>query len=151
VLKARALMPDAAIGADVMIGFPGESELDFAETYALVEQLPFTYLHVFTYSSRPGTPSASMPNPVAGPVMRERNRLLRELAAAKKAEFARSFVGGAVEAITLSVYEDGYTEALTDNYLKLRVAGQHAANQMITARVESATADGLVGSVVSRQ
>jgi threonylcarbamoyladenosine tRNA methylthiotransferase MtaB len=77
--------------------------------------------------------------------MRERNRLLRELAAEKKLAFMQSFVGGTVEAITLNVCQHGYTEALTENYLKLRLAGRHAANQLITARVESATADGLVG------
>ena len=57
-------MPEAAIGADVMVGFPGETDDDFEQTRALIESLPFTYLHVFTYSSRPGTPSAAMPSQV---------------------------------------------------------------------------------------
>jgi threonylcarbamoyladenosine tRNA methylthiotransferase MtaB len=147
IRKIRAAMPAAAIGADVMVGFPGETELDFDETRLMIEQLPFTYLHVFTYSSRPGTPSAVMEEQVPVPLARERNRILRELAAEKKLAFMQSFVGGTVEAITLSVYEDGFTEALTDNYLKLRILGRHPANQMITARVESATAEGLAGSI----
>ena len=58
ILKARALMPDRAVGADVMTGFPGETEQEFEETRAFIESLPFTYLHVFTYSARPGTPAA---------------------------------------------------------------------------------------------
>ena len=59
IRKARAAMPDAAIGADVMVGFPGETEPEFEESRAFIESLPFTYLHVFTYSERPGTPAAA--------------------------------------------------------------------------------------------
>ena len=91
--KIRAAMPTAAIGADVMVGFPGETEADFEATRRMIEDLPFTYLHVFTYSSRPGTPAAAMPNQVPVHVARERNRILRELAATKKQAFMRSFRG----------------------------------------------------------
>ena len=101
--QIRAALPTAAIGADVMVGFPGESETDFAETQGMIEDLPFTYLHVFTYSSRPGTPSATMGNQVPVHIARERNRILRDLAAEKKLEFMRSFVGKTVEAITLNL------------------------------------------------
>ena len=127
-----AAMPDAAIGADVMVGFPGESDDDFEQTRALIERLPFTYLHVFTYSSRPGTPSAEMPDQVPVQVARERNRVLRELIARKKREFMESFVGREVEAITLTHFDGEYTEALTDNYLKLRMRrapGSESADQ----------------------
>ena len=91
--RIRRAMPDAAIGADVMVGFPGETDDDFEQTRALIERLPFTYLHVFTYSSRPGTPSAEMPDQVPVHIARERNRVLRELAAQKKRAFMQSFVG----------------------------------------------------------
>ena len=114
-------MPDAAIGADVMVGFPGETDDDFEQTRALHRALPFTYLHVFTYSSRPGTPSAAMPDQVPVQVARERNRVLRELVAQKKRAFMQSFVGREVEAITLTHFDGEFTEALTDNYLKLQV------------------------------
>ena len=67
ILKARGLMPDAAIGADVMAGFPGETDAEFEENRAFIERLPFTYLHVFTYSERPGTAAAAMPDPVPMP------------------------------------------------------------------------------------
>jgi threonylcarbamoyladenosine tRNA methylthiotransferase MtaB len=97
----RAAMPDAAIGADVMAGFPGETDAEFEETRRMVEELPFTYLHVFTFSARPGTPAATMPNQVPLRVARERNRTLRDLAAGKKGEFMRSFIGRELEAITL--------------------------------------------------
>ena len=129
--RIRRAMPDAAIGADVMVGFPGESDDDFEQTRALIERLPFTYLHVFTYSSRPGTPSAAMPDQVPVQVARERNRVLRELVAQKKRAFMESFVGRELEAITLTHFDGEYTEALTDNYLKLRVRGRQHASQPV--------------------
>lgn len=145
--KIRLAMPTAAIGADVMVGFPGESDLDFEETRALIEQSPFTYLHVFTYSGRPGTPSYTMPSQVPVHVAKERNRILRELAAEKKLRFMQSFVGKNLSAITLSVQENGCTEALTENYLKLWLRGSHRENQIVEPLVESAGADGLIGSI----
>ena len=136
--RIRRAMPDAAIGADVMVGFPGESDEDFEHTRALIERLPFTYLHVFTYSSRPGTPSAAMPDQVPVQLARERNRVLRQLAARKKQAFMESFVGREVEAITLTQFDGKSTEALTDNYLKLRVRGKHQANQQMHVAIDAA-------------
>ena len=136
--RVRCAMPDAAIGADVMVGFPGESDQDFEQTRAFIERLPFTYLHVFTYSSRPGTPSATLPDQVPTPTARERNRILRELVAAKKHAFMQSFVGRNLEAITLPLVKGRFTEALTDNYLKLWIEGVHAANSILQVRIASA-------------
>src|SRR5437868_10787055 len=119
--KIRAATPTAAIGADVMVGFPGETEAEFEETRRVIEDLPFTYLHVFTYSARPGTPAAAMPNQVPVHVARERNRVLRELAAEKNRAFRESFIGRSLEVITLQAGGDGWTEALSDNFLKVRV------------------------------
>jgi threonylcarbamoyladenosine tRNA methylthiotransferase MtaB len=138
--KLRAAMPTAAIGADVMVGFPGESESEFAETLQMIEELPFTYLHVFTYSARPGTPGAEMPNQIPVRVARERNRILRELGERKKLSFMQGFIGRTVEAITLARDSENavrqiFTEALTDNYLKLRLSGHHEPNQWIEAQV----------------
>jgi threonylcarbamoyladenosine tRNA methylthiotransferase MtaB len=146
--KARAAMPGAAIGADVMVGFPGESDELFEESRAFIEFLPFTYLHVFTFSARPGTPAATMPNQVPVQVARERNRVLRELAAKKNLAFRRSFVGHSVNAITLHASDGVHTEALTENYLKLQLKGQHTANQWVRARVDAMTQEGLTGSLV---
>jgi threonylcarbamoyladenosine tRNA methylthiotransferase MtaB len=142
--KIRAALPTAAIGADVMVGFPGESEADFEETRRFIETLPFTYLHVFTYSLRPGTPAASLRGQIPVQVARERNRILRELAARKKLAFMRTFVGKIVDAITLNVSDGSTTEALTDNYLKLRLEGRHKANQWLKAQVERVEADVLI-------
>jgi threonylcarbamoyladenosine tRNA methylthiotransferase MtaB len=134
-------MPVAAIGADVMTGFPGETDFEFEETRRMIEDLPFTYLHVFTYSARPGTPAATMRDQVPVQIARERNHILREMAAKKKLAFMRSFVGRTLEAISLNVAcEDSsgtWTEALTDNYLKLRLRGKHEPNRWINARVEA--------------
>jgi len=137
--KIRSAMPTAAIGADVMVGFPGETEAEFEETHRMVKDLPFTYLHVFTFSARPGTPAASMPDQVPIKIARERNHILRDLAAQKKTEFMRTFIGQQIDAITLStVSQDStgnWTEALTDNYLKLKLAGSQTANHWIKAEV----------------
>lgn len=147
--KIRAAMPTAAIGADVMVGFPGETDAEFESTRKMVEELPFTYLHVFTYSARPGTPAAVMPKQVPVHVARERNRVLRELASEKKLAFMRSFVGKTLEAITLNVIGSDahgeFTEALTDNYLKLRLWGPHEANSWRTVTVQNAISGSLVG------
>ena len=148
VRRIREAIPEAAIGADVMVGFPGESEHEFAETRAMVEELPFTYLHVFTYSSRPGTPAADMARQIAPGMARQRNRLLRELAVGKKRQFMESFVGRELPAITLSGQGTDRTDALTDNYLKLRLRGHHEPNQWVKARIEAADGDSLAGSLV---
>ena len=144
----RHAMPDAAIGADVMVGFPGETDDDFEQTRALIERLPFTYLHVFTYSSRPGTPSSEMPDQVPVHIARERNRVLRGLAAVKKHDFMRSFIGRDLEAITLTHFDGHATEALSDNFLKLRLTGCHSGNQLVSVRVEDLCYDGLAGNII---
>ena len=147
IRKIRRAMPTAAIGADVMVGFPGETDADFEENRRFIASLPFTYLHVFTYSARPGTPSAKMPERVLNTVKRERNRILRELAAEKKRVFMEGFVGKTLSTITLNLYDGDYTETLSDNYLKLMLRGRHGANQMVEARVESLRNDHLIGAV----
>ena len=144
IRKIRAAMPEAAIGADVMTGFPGETDELFEENRSFIERLPFTYLHVFTYSSRPGTPSAAMPDQVPVHVARERNRVLRELAAEKNLAFRRSFLGRTLEVITLQTGDGEWTEALSDNYLKVRVQGRHAANQILRAEVTEVSDEELV-------
>ena len=115
----------------------------------MIEDLPFTYLHVFTYSARPGTPAAEMPDQVPVHVARERNRILRELAAEKKLAFMRGFVGKELEAITLNVVGNGatgeFTEALTDNYLKLRLRGRHEPNRWLLTQVEDVVDGALMG------
>lgn len=136
IRKARDWMPDAAIGADVMTGFPGETDAEFEETRAFIENLPFTYLHVFTYSERPGTPAAAA-DQVPMEIRRERNRILRELAAQKNLEFRRRMLGRTLSVVTLT---DG---ALSDNFLKVELAPARAANQLIDVTIGSLSGTGL--------
>ncbi|MBZ5489626.1 MAG: tRNA (N(6)-L-threonylcarbamoyladenosine(37)-C(2))-methylthiotransferase MtaB [Acidobacteriia bacterium] len=143
IRKIHEAMPQAAIGADVMVGFPGETDELFEESRSFIDHLPFTYLHVFTYSSRPGTPSAAMPDQVPVHVARERNRILRELAAEKNRAFRQSFVGQTLEVITLQAGSDGWTEALSDNFLKVRIAGRHRANEILQIEIIAAGDDDL--------
>jgi threonylcarbamoyladenosine tRNA methylthiotransferase MtaB len=144
IRKIHEAMPHAAIGADVMVGFPGETDELFEESRSFIEHLPFTYLHVFTYSPRPGTPSAAMPDQVPVQVARERNRVLRNLAAGKNRVFRRKFVGKTLEVITLQTGNDEWTEALSDNFLKVRLAGRHEANQILTAEIAEVRDEELV-------
>ncbi len=155
--KIHAAMPDAAIGADVMVGFPGESDAEFECTRRLIEELPFTYLHVFTYSARPGTAAALMRNQVPVHVARERNKILRDLAREKKRAFMLRFVGKTIQAITLasrvSDSADGvrlatFTGALTDNYQKLFVKGRHAPNQWLAVRIDQVQDEAFIGELV---
>ena len=139
VETARAWMPDAAIGADVMAGFPGETDAEFEESRRFIEAMPFTYLHVFTYSERPGTPAGTYPGAVPVRVRKERNAVLRELAAAKNVAFRQRFVGRKVSAVTL----EGGLSALSTNYLKVELARPRPANHLVSVRIGGLTAAGL--------
>jgi threonylcarbamoyladenosine tRNA methylthiotransferase MtaB len=145
VVKARQWMPGAAIGADVMVGFPGESDEEFEENRQFIESLPFTYLHVFTYSERPGTPAATHPGAVPMPVRKERNRVLRELAASKNAAFRETMVGRALSAVTL--YEPG--AALSDNFLRIALDREPEPNRIVDVLVGGLTDTGLFGAVTT--
>ena len=123
VSLARAMMPSAAIGADVMVGFPGESEEEFAETRDFVERMPFTYLHVFSYSARDGTDAAELREQTPKATKKRRNRVLRELIARKNLEFRQGLVGERVAAVTLGPGPRG-TRALSDNFIDIELPGE---------------------------
>jgi len=137
ILNARALMPDCAVGADVMTGFPGESEQEFEESRAFVESLPFTYLHVFTYSARPGTPAADVAEQVPMEIRKYRTHVLRDLAQRKNLEFRKSMLGRTISAVTL---DNG---ALSENYLKVALVRPREANRIVDVTIGGLTADGL--------
>jgi threonylcarbamoyladenosine tRNA methylthiotransferase MtaB len=140
VLKAREWMPDAAIGADVMVGFPGETDSEFEDSRQFIESLPFTYLHVFTYSERPGTPAAEEAAQVPMRLRKERNRVLRDLASAKNLAFRESMVGRTLSAVTL--HETG--TALSGNYLKIELAAPpREANLLVDLRIGGVSGGGL--------
>ena len=129
----RQLMPDAAIGADVMTGFPGESETEFQETVRFIEEQPFTYLHIFSYSERPGTKATDLPDQVPVSLRRERTAILRELSSRKHLEFRRRMIGKKLWAVTLE--EPGM--ALSSNFLKIELSSLCEPNQMVNLQVGS--------------
>jgi threonylcarbamoyladenosine tRNA methylthiotransferase MtaB len=130
---ASGLLPDAAIGADVMTGFPGETDAEFDETLRFIEQQPFTYLHVFTYSERPGTRAAAHAHPVPAAVRHERTRLLRELSDRKNLAFRRRMMGRTLSAVTLQQKPF----ALTTNFLKVEMAFAREPNQIVELDIAS--------------
>jgi threonylcarbamoyladenosine tRNA methylthiotransferase MtaB len=142
----RERLPDAAIGADVIAGFPGETDAEHAETAALIERLPFSYLHVFSYSKRPGTQAAELADQVAAPVIKQRARQLRALSAAKSLEFGRSQAGRKLRVLTLRDERNSAetTPALSSNYLRVGVRGEFAANEWVEV-VISEREEGIVG------
>ncbi|HXE31159.1 MAG TPA: MiaB/RimO family radical SAM methylthiotransferase [Terriglobales bacterium] len=146
VLDLRRRAPLAAIGADVMVGFPDESESEFEETRSLVASLPFTYLHVFPFSPRPGTEAAAR---LASGEWREvppelaaaRARELRRLQAGKRAAHLLAMVGLRLDVITLHDTRAHGAWALSDNYLRVALPEAHAANRMVAVEI-TAAADG---------
>ena len=135
----RSLLPNAGIGADVVAGFPGETEEDHAATLAFIKALPFSYLHVFSYSRRPGTRAAELPGQVPVQTIKHRACELRALGESKSAAFRRSQFGRTLRVLTLHRDDrdarDGVTPALSSNYLSVRVPGAIDFNQWVDAVV----------------
>ena len=141
------------LGADVMVGFPGETEAEFEETAAFIRSLPFGYLHLFPFSPRPGTPGEALhaATPVAAVAVEERMAALRALAAEKMAAHRAAFIGHLLPAITLRtparVAAEGRTAALSENFLPIELEGALVANQMVEVRVRGLTAGGALAAV----
>jgi threonylcarbamoyladenosine tRNA methylthiotransferase MtaB len=137
----RDAMPQAAIGADVMVGFPGETDALFEESYRFIAQQPFTYLHLFPFSARPGTAAWALAQerPVRGEVVRERMARLRALIEPKQAAFRRRAGEGRLSVVTLKRGDAdrrrGVTSALSDNFLAIEIDGVFPANQMLWTAV----------------
>jgi threonylcarbamoyladenosine tRNA methylthiotransferase MtaB len=141
----RETMPDAAIGADVMVGFPGETDALFEESYQFIAQQPFTYLHLFPFSARPGTAAWTLAQerPVRGEAVRERMARLRALMDIKQTEFRQRAGTGRLSVVTLKATlkfgeqheRRGVTPALSDNFLAIEIDGVFPANQMLWADV----------------
>jgi threonylcarbamoyladenosine tRNA methylthiotransferase MtaB len=144
----RERLPNAAIGADVLTGFPGESEEDHAATLRFIEDRPFTYLHVFSYSSRPGTKAAGLANHVPGYVIKRRARELRSLADHKSAAFRQSQIGCALRVLTLhrgANDHPAHTPALSENYLSVMIPELLPHNHWLTVRATHADGKQLIG------
>src|SRR6266849_2345085 len=130
----RETLPHAAIGADVITGFPGETDADHAATMDFIRAHPFTYLHVFSYSARPGTKAAALPGHLPGHVVKQRARALRALGEQKAESFRASQLGRTLRVLTLrrdanSLLDE--TPALSANYLSVRLPGALPPNQFL--------------------
>jgi threonylcarbamoyladenosine tRNA methylthiotransferase MtaB len=116
----KKTMPDACIGADVIVGYPGETEADFLETYRFISKLPLSYLHVFTYSERPNTLAEQMEDPVPHQVRNQRSKMLRALSVKKRRAFYESQLGQTVEVLFEDENKEGYSTGFSQNYVKVR-------------------------------
>jgi threonylcarbamoyladenosine tRNA methylthiotransferase MtaB len=160
----REILPHAAIGADVIAGFPNESNEDHSATLAFIDSLPITYLHVFSFSKRPGTQAATLANEVPAGIIKTRARELRALGQKKSAAFHKEQIGSQLRVLTLrsgkedqsghgiapvderlSDQESGYTPSISGNYLRVRLRGRWPANQWINIRVPAIEENDLIG------
>jgi threonylcarbamoyladenosine tRNA methylthiotransferase MtaB len=146
-------VPGVCLGTDVIVGFPGETDADFEDTCALVEDAPLAYVHVFSFSGRDGTRAWSLPHPVPAQVIRERAHRLREISERKNLAFRRQFAGRELPALTLSVEEDrGESVVLTDNYIQARVSQLGAPpNRLVRARIDRVTPDSTFAELVGEE
>ncbi|MEN6401116.1 MAG: tRNA (N(6)-L-threonylcarbamoyladenosine(37)-C(2))-methylthiotransferase MtaB [Armatimonadia bacterium] len=136
------------LGTDVIVGFPGETDEEFEQTRELLTSLPLSYLHVFTYSPRRGTPAASMPDQVPYQVALERNHVLRELSERKRESFARQMIGQTLETVLQTDEGDGWLRGVTDNYLQLQVqAPKTMLNSILACTATDLNASTLIGEI----
>ena len=143
--KIREVMPEAAIGVDVIVGFPGETEQLFMETYNFLNDLPISYLHVFTYSERENTEAAEMPGAVPIPERKRRNKMLRILSEKKKMEFYRSQLGRKLSVLWEHENRNGWMFGFTENYVRVSKAFEEKSiNQTEEIILEEILEDGSV-------
>ena len=141
--------PGAGLGLDVLVGFPGETAADFEATRSLVAELPVTYLHVFPYSPRPGTPAADLP-PLPGNIVQERARIMRELGQAQKKKFLEAQLGQVREVLVEGpAAPEGWLQGLSDHYLRVTFPGPPALrNRRVMVRFTARQGEVLVGEAV---
>ena len=149
VEKAMRMVPDLGFGTDVLVGFPGEGDAQFANTLTAATDLPFSYLHVFSYSKRPGTAAARMADAVPPATVKTRSRMLAELSRAKRMAFYQRYVGSTVDVLFETKNDTGRWTGLTSNYMRVgAMAGNDLTNSFIRVAIEG-TMDGLaVGEVM---
>jgi threonylcarbamoyladenosine tRNA methylthiotransferase MtaB len=151
VAAARAAIPDLAVTTDVIVGFPGETSAEFAESLAFVRTMGFARVHVFPYSLRAGTPAAALPNQVPSPVKAERARAMRAAATASARAFCQRFVGRTMRVLWESCQRGqagSMWSGLTDNYLRVQaVSSENLENTITSTRLVAVNRSGLQGQV----
>ncbi|HCC70743.1 MAG TPA: tRNA (N(6)-L-threonylcarbamoyladenosine(37)-C(2))-methylthiotransferase MtaB [Bacteroidales bacterium] len=133
VKKIREFMPLAGIGADVIVGFPGETENDFIESYEFLLSLDLSYLHVFSYSERDGTPAADMPGQIDKSIKNDRSKKLHELSELKKRKFNEKCSGMQVDVLWETEEKTGYISGFTGNYIRVFTEYDHELEGKIKA------------------
>ncbi|WP_424494210.1 tRNA (N(6)-L-threonylcarbamoyladenosine(37)-C(2))-methylthiotransferase MtaB [Salinimicrobium sp. GXAS 041] len=145
VEQIKSIMPHACIGVDVIVGFPGETDEQFLETYNFLNDLDISYLHVFTYSERDNTPAAQMENPVPLKVRKKRSKMLRGLSAKKRRAFYESQIGNSVTVLFEGENKEGYIHGFTENYVKVKTPWNPGlVNTLHEIRLQKIDEDGLV-------
>jgi len=148
VAQARAAIPDLAVTTDLIVGLPGESEAEFAQSLAFVEQIGFARAHVFAFSSRPGTPAATMPAQVDPAVRHERALQMAEVARRSSEAFRRQFIGRRMPVLWETRRADGFWSGLTDNYIRVFVPSEHLlTNSFRPARLLGLDGGGMRGEL----
>ena len=153
VKRIKELMPHCCIGVDVIVGFPGEGEKEFLETYEFLKDLDISYLHVFTYSERENTLAAEMSGFVPMSERRRRNEMLRILSEKKRRAFYRQFVGTSRPILYENDKRDGFLTGFTDNYIKVEVPSDHDLINRIgmVDLLEILPTGNMVGSIVASE
>ena len=150
-MQIRESLPDAAIGADVMVGFPGETDALFEESLAFIAAQPFTYLHLFPFSPRPGTGAwqLAQAHPLPLGVVNQRMTRLRTLIEERNRAFRQRLVGRMMAAVTLQSAPGASGRALTENFLDVSLSGEANANQNVRVRITGLTGDGVSATLVA--
>ncbi len=149
--ELRRRFPDAALGADVLAGYPGETEKQFSNTFRLLDGLPLTYLHIFPFSPRPGTPAAELPGRIGPQEMKRRTGILRELSAKKRRLFRNRFLNRPLEVLVESEAAPGFWHGTTANYLQVLVPASPivASGVLVNLRATRLTENALIGEYPS--
>ena len=146
--KIREVMPDSCIGVDVIVGFPGETEEKFLETYNFLNELPISYLHVFTYSERENTEAVEMDGVVPVPERKKRNKMLRILSEKKKMAFYQTQIGKTLPVLWEHEDKDGIMFGFTENYVRVqKTYDQNSVNQIENLKLNKIESDGTVSVV----
>jgi threonylcarbamoyladenosine tRNA methylthiotransferase MtaB len=147
-----ARVPGTALGADIIVGYPGESEEEFQNTLRLVEQSPLTHLHVFSYSPRPGTPAANIKDQVPESVKKTRSASLRALGVQKNLLFRRMLLGTELEIVIEDKVDPstGLMTGLTDNYIRVQISGatSREIGKTVFVRINEVKEQGNFGSLL---
>jgi len=150
--KVKNVLPDTAIGVDVIVGFPGETEEDFIHTHNFLRELPISYLHVFTYSERPDTNAISLPGSVDVQERKRRNNILRILSEKKRAKFYIDMLGTTQEVLFENANKDGLIQGFSSNYIKFTTDyNDDLPGHIVPVKISEVNDDFCTGEVLSHK